>query len=60
MFLFLHSALDISQLAKMLKKIPYMCPCHKIYRVEAAGLSFSNDTKKNYKFCEYVKFVVIS
>ena len=25
-----------------------------------AGLSFSNDTKNNYKFCEYVKFVVIS
>ena len=36
------------------------CPCHKIDRVEAVGLSFSNDTLKINDFCEYVKFGAIS
>ena len=39
-----------SQLAKMNKDICLTCPYHKIYRVGAVGLYFSN-----YDFCKYFK-----
>ena len=47
-----------SQLVKMKKNRFLTCPCHKIYRVEAVGLSMSNYTKK-YDFYENVKFGAI-
>ena len=38
----------------------FVCPCHEIYRIEAVGLSISNNIFKNHDFCEYVKFWAIS
>ena len=35
-------------------------PCHEVYTVKAVGISLSNDTLKNYNFCENVKFGAIS
>ena len=45
-----------SQLAKLKKYIPDICPCYKIYREEAVGLKKFQLYLKNYDFCEYVKF----
>ena len=36
------------------------CPCHEIYREEAAGLKKFQLYFKNYDFYEYVKFWAIS
>ena len=44
---------------KKKKSIFLTYPCQKIYRVEAVGLSISNNTLKKYNFCEHVKFRAI-
>ena len=48
-----------SQLGKM-KKYIHTCPCHKIYRVEAVGLSIASYAKKIPNFFNHVKFGAIS
>ena len=42
------------------KRVFLTCPCHEIYRDEAAGLKKCKYTWKNYDLCEYVEFGAIS
>ena len=50
----LKNPLKRSQLAKMKKSIPHICPCHKIYRVGAVGLKKLQIYLKKYDFCDMI------
>ena len=42
------------------KRVLMICPCRKIYGIEAFGLKKMQIYLKNYDFCENVKFGAIS